>query len=204
MAESVVCFCKEKGADLVVVGSRGMGAVKSAIMSLVGLGSVSSEHRTFSCTAAPCAAPHSKSGGAGCSVPAKLLGVPAWLAPQLLPTRRQLPHWRRPAGVTSRCRLPGSQHARARGGLPGQAGGRGAQGGVAARVGGAKQPQLRRRPGKLLGRSQAACSCCCCLPLAQARHKVMVSLDDSETSRTALEVRCDSAAAASPHLHTGS
>lgn len=42
VAESVVCFCKEKGADLVVVGSRGMGAVKSAIMSLVGLGSVSS------------------------------------------------------------------------------------------------------------------------------------------------------------------
>ncbi len=44
VAESVVCFCKEKGADLVVVGSRGMGAIKSALMSIRGLGSVSSEH----------------------------------------------------------------------------------------------------------------------------------------------------------------
>lgn len=41
VAESVVAFAKEHGADLVVVGSRGMGAVKSTFMSLVGLGSVS-------------------------------------------------------------------------------------------------------------------------------------------------------------------
>ncbi|KAL4424950.1 hypothetical protein ABPG77_009679 [Micractinium sp. CCAP 211/92] len=41
VAESVVAFAKEHGADLVAVGSRGMGAVKSTLMSLVGLGSVS-------------------------------------------------------------------------------------------------------------------------------------------------------------------
>lgn len=41
VAESVVAFVKEHGADLVAVGSRGMGAVKSTLMSLVGLGSVS-------------------------------------------------------------------------------------------------------------------------------------------------------------------
>jgi len=42
VAESVVVFAKEKGASLVVLGSRGMGAVKSTLMSMAGLGSVSS------------------------------------------------------------------------------------------------------------------------------------------------------------------
>lgn len=41
VAESLVTFGKEKGVDLVVIGSRGMGAVKSTLMSMVGLGSVS-------------------------------------------------------------------------------------------------------------------------------------------------------------------
>lgn len=38
-----MAFAKERRPDLVVVGSRGMGAAKSALMSLVGLGSVSGE-----------------------------------------------------------------------------------------------------------------------------------------------------------------
>ncbi|KAI3423019.1 hypothetical protein D9Q98_010704 [Chlorella vulgaris] len=42
VAESVVAFVKEQGAELVVVGSRGMGAARSTLMSLIGLGSVSS------------------------------------------------------------------------------------------------------------------------------------------------------------------
>ena len=41
VAESLVAYAKQHGADLVVVGSRGLGAVKSTLMSLVGLGSVS-------------------------------------------------------------------------------------------------------------------------------------------------------------------
>lgn len=41
VAESVVEWSKQHGVDMVVVGSRGMGAVKSTLMSLVGLGSVS-------------------------------------------------------------------------------------------------------------------------------------------------------------------
>lgn len=41
VAESVVEWSKQHGVDMVVVGSRGMGAMKSTLMSLVGLGSVS-------------------------------------------------------------------------------------------------------------------------------------------------------------------
>ncbi|PRW59077.1 universal stress family isoform B [Chlorella sorokiniana] len=41
VAESVVEWSKQHGVDVVVVGSRGMGAMKSTLMSLVGLGSVS-------------------------------------------------------------------------------------------------------------------------------------------------------------------
>ncbi|KAI7840515.1 hypothetical protein COHA_005814 [Chlorella ohadii] len=41
VAESVVEWSKQHSIDIVVVGSRGMGAVKSTFMSLVGLGSVS-------------------------------------------------------------------------------------------------------------------------------------------------------------------
>lgn len=43
VAESVVEWSKQHSIDIVVVGSRGMGAVKSTFMSLVGLGSVSGE-----------------------------------------------------------------------------------------------------------------------------------------------------------------
>lgn len=42
VGESIVAWSKKEHADLVVVGSRGMGATKSALMSVVGLGSVSS------------------------------------------------------------------------------------------------------------------------------------------------------------------
>ena len=42
VAESIVVYAKEQRADAVVVGSRGMGALKSSLMSCVGLGSVSS------------------------------------------------------------------------------------------------------------------------------------------------------------------
>jgi hypothetical protein len=45
VAESVVAFVKEQGAELVVVGSRGMGAARSTLMSLIGLGSVCSKLR---------------------------------------------------------------------------------------------------------------------------------------------------------------
>ncbi len=41
----MVAFVKERGAELVVVGSRGMGAARSTLMSLIGLGSVSSKLR---------------------------------------------------------------------------------------------------------------------------------------------------------------
>jgi nucleotide-binding universal stress UspA family protein len=41
VAESICAYAKKVKADLVVVGSRGMGAVKSTVMSVVGLGSVS-------------------------------------------------------------------------------------------------------------------------------------------------------------------
>ena len=42
VGESIVAWAKRENADLVVVGSRGMGGAKSTLMSLVGLGSVSS------------------------------------------------------------------------------------------------------------------------------------------------------------------
>ena len=42
VGESIVTWAKKEHADLVVVGSRGMGAAKSTFMSVVGLGSVSS------------------------------------------------------------------------------------------------------------------------------------------------------------------
>lgn len=38
---SLVRYSKEKGVDLVVLGSRGLGAFKRSLMSAVGLGSVS-------------------------------------------------------------------------------------------------------------------------------------------------------------------
>lgn len=41
VGESIVSWAKHEHADLVVLGSRGMGAVKSTFMSVVGLGSVS-------------------------------------------------------------------------------------------------------------------------------------------------------------------
>eukprot|EP00887_Chlorella_sp_A99_P000632 scaffold5.g632.t1 len=41
VAESLVACAKEKKADLLVLGSRGMGATKRTLMSMVGLGSVS-------------------------------------------------------------------------------------------------------------------------------------------------------------------
>ena len=41
VGESIVSWAKHEHADLVVLGSRGMGAVKSTFMSIVGLGSVS-------------------------------------------------------------------------------------------------------------------------------------------------------------------
>ncbi|GAB4816632.1 hypothetical protein N2152v2_003678 [Parachlorella kessleri] len=41
VAESLVAFAKERKVDLLVLGSRGMGSVKSTLMSVVGLGSVS-------------------------------------------------------------------------------------------------------------------------------------------------------------------
>jgi len=41
VAESIVSWAKAHQVDLLVVGSRGMGATKSTLMSLVGLGSVS-------------------------------------------------------------------------------------------------------------------------------------------------------------------
>ena len=42
VAESITIWANKEHADLVIVGSRGMGAAKSTLMSLVGLGSVSS------------------------------------------------------------------------------------------------------------------------------------------------------------------
>lgn len=42
VGESIVTWVKKERADVVVVGSRGMGATKSTLMSVVGLGSVSS------------------------------------------------------------------------------------------------------------------------------------------------------------------
>jgi nucleotide-binding universal stress UspA family protein len=41
VGESIVSWAKHEHADVVVLGSRGMGAVKSTFMSVVGLGSVS-------------------------------------------------------------------------------------------------------------------------------------------------------------------
>jgi nucleotide-binding universal stress UspA family protein len=41
VGQSVVHYAKENGVDLVVLGARGMGSWKRAIMSFVGLGSVS-------------------------------------------------------------------------------------------------------------------------------------------------------------------
>lgn len=80
VAESVVAFAKERHPDLVVVGSRGMGAAKSALMSLVGLGSVSGEEgrlrllRKLWLRAAPQTAP-----GAGSERPTDSPGLPLHL-----------------------------------------------------------------------------------------------------------------------------
>eukprot|EP01023_Acetabularia_acetabulum_P004101 TRINITY_DN11721_c0_g1_i2.p1 TRINITY_DN11721_c0_g1~~TRINITY_DN11721_c0_g1_i2.p1 ORF type:complete len:380 (+),score=62.18 TRINITY_DN11721_c0_g1_i2:106-1245(+) len=41
VAESIVTFCKTMKADLLIMGSRGMGSFQRSIMGLVGLGSVS-------------------------------------------------------------------------------------------------------------------------------------------------------------------
>jgi nucleotide-binding universal stress UspA family protein len=41
VGESIVSWAKHENADLIVLGSRGMGAVKSTLMSVIGLGSVS-------------------------------------------------------------------------------------------------------------------------------------------------------------------
>lgn len=41
VGESIVQYVKHTGQDIVVVGSRGMGAVKRAVLSLAGVGSVS-------------------------------------------------------------------------------------------------------------------------------------------------------------------
>ena len=42
VAQSIVVWCETRGVDMVIMGTRGMGSAKSALMSLVGLGSVSS------------------------------------------------------------------------------------------------------------------------------------------------------------------
>lgn len=39
--ETLVSYAHSKGADLVVVGSRGIGSMQRSMLSLVGLGSVS-------------------------------------------------------------------------------------------------------------------------------------------------------------------
>ncbi|KAF5835360.1 hypothetical protein DUNSADRAFT_7526 [Dunaliella salina] len=41
VSDSIVVFANERSMDLVVVGSRGMGAIKRSMMSMIGLGSVS-------------------------------------------------------------------------------------------------------------------------------------------------------------------
>ena len=41
MGDSLVHYAEANGVDLIVVGARGMGAVKRALMSFIGLGSVS-------------------------------------------------------------------------------------------------------------------------------------------------------------------
>jgi nucleotide-binding universal stress UspA family protein len=41
VGQSVVHYAKENGIDLVALGARGMGSWKRAMMSFVGLGSVS-------------------------------------------------------------------------------------------------------------------------------------------------------------------
>lgn len=38
VGDSIVHYARENGADILVVGSRGMGSFKRAIMSFVGLG----------------------------------------------------------------------------------------------------------------------------------------------------------------------
>lgn len=52
VAESLNTFCKDSKADGLILGCRGMGGLKSAMMSLIGMGSVSS-YCVHNCTSCP-------------------------------------------------------------------------------------------------------------------------------------------------------
>jgi nucleotide-binding universal stress UspA family protein len=148
VGESLVAFTKQRPADLVVVGSRGMGAVKSTFMSMVGLGSVSGYLvHNLHCPVAVC-----------------------------------------------RGREEDTQDK------VGASGGRvGLQGPAAALAAGCQGPCGGREGSSLHKRSHTQrCPALAKLPLshavravhaAQEVRKVMVSLDDSEASKKALEVR---------------
>ena len=148
MGESLVAFTKQRPADLVVVGSRGMGAVKSTFMSMVGLGSVSGYLvHNLHCPVAVCRGreedTQDKVGGGR----AGLQGPAAALA----------------AGCQGSCggREGSSLHNR-------------------SHTQRCLCPALAQLP-----LSHAVCA----VHAAQEVRKVMVSLDDSEASKKALEVR---------------